>query len=161
MEGWTEFFLGELGAAAAIAGLFVVAISINIERILKSQFLPGRAALTLIVVGAAMTLAGLGLFPRQSLAVFGWESLAAAVAITIPALRHTARAFAERGKGDPLWWSLMPLVLVAICVVPLVIGGVQLIGDADTGMYWVASSILVAMAITLITGWVLLVEILR
>jgi modulator of FtsH protease len=161
MEGWTEFFLGEVGATAAIAGLFNVAITINIERILQSQFLPGRAALTLLVIGAAMTLSGLALFPRQPLPIFGWEAIATGVIIAASGIRHAVHAFAARGKTDPLWWSILPLILILICAAPLAIGGGLLVADARAGMYWVASGILVAMATTLITGWVLLVEILR
>ena len=34
MEAWSNFSLGELGAAAAFAGLLFVSISVNQERIL-------------------------------------------------------------------------------------------------------------------------------
>ena len=40
MEGWGEFYVGEVGAAAALAGLLFVAISINIEKILAVATLP-------------------------------------------------------------------------------------------------------------------------
>ena len=40
MEAWHDFFVGELGAAAALAGLLFVSLSVNQERILK---LPGLA----------------------------------------------------------------------------------------------------------------------
>jgi hypothetical protein len=161
MEGWGEFYLGELGATAAIVGLFVVAISINIERIMQSQFLPGRAGLTILVIGAAVIISGLALFPHQALPIFGWESIAASGLIAVAGIRHTVVSVRERGKGDPLWWSLIPLVLIVTCAVPFLIGGVYLAAGAEAGMYWVASGVLVATAITLVSGWVLLIEILR
>jgi modulator of FtsH protease len=161
MEGWSEFFLGELGAAAAVAGLFVVAITINVERILQSKFLPGRAALTLIVIGAAVTLSGIALFPRQPLSFFGWESIAGGAVTIAAGIRHTVAAYRGRGKTDPYWWSYSPLILIAVCAVPWLIGGTLMVGGSDAGVYWIASGVLVSMVTTLMTGWVLLIEILR
>ena len=40
---WESLFVAEAGASAALAGLLVVALSINLERILKGSGLPGRA----------------------------------------------------------------------------------------------------------------------
>ena len=54
MEAWTDFFVAEVGAAAALAGLLVVAISINIAKIMGFPLLPGRAAQTLIIIGGAL-----------------------------------------------------------------------------------------------------------
>jgi modulator of FtsH protease len=45
---WSDFFVAEVGAAAALSGLVVVAISINLKRILTVPVLPGRAAETLL-----------------------------------------------------------------------------------------------------------------
>ena len=40
---WESLFVAEAGASAALAGLLFVALSINLERILKGIGLPGRA----------------------------------------------------------------------------------------------------------------------
>jgi hypothetical protein len=40
---WEGLFLAGAGASAALAGLLFVAISINLDRILKGRGLPGRA----------------------------------------------------------------------------------------------------------------------
>jgi hypothetical protein len=42
-DAWFEFGVGIIGAAAALAGLLFVAMSINIERILALPKLPSRA----------------------------------------------------------------------------------------------------------------------
>ena len=49
MGSWADFFSAELGAAAALTGLVIVGISINIARILAEPGLPGRAAETLVL----------------------------------------------------------------------------------------------------------------
>ena len=54
MEGWSDFYVAAVGGSAALAGLLVVAISINIAQIMKFPLLPGRAAQTIIKIGAAL-----------------------------------------------------------------------------------------------------------
>jgi hypothetical protein len=55
---WANFFVAEVGASAALTGLLVVAISINLARILSFAQLPERAAEGLITLVAAFVLAG-------------------------------------------------------------------------------------------------------
>jgi hypothetical protein len=63
MGAWTDFFLGEVGAAAALAGLLVVAVTINIEKIMSFPLLPGRAAHTVVIIGGALMILSFALFP--------------------------------------------------------------------------------------------------
>jgi hypothetical protein len=72
---WANFFVAEVGASAALAGLVVVAISINLSRILSFPQLPVRAAESLLMLVGALLLASLGLVPGQPLAMFGAEVL--------------------------------------------------------------------------------------
>ena len=58
---WTNFFLAAASASAALAGLVIVAVSVNITRILQFPQLPTRAAATvvnliLILVSSMATL---------------------------------------------------------------------------------------------------------
>jgi hypothetical protein len=43
MTGWESFFVAQVGASAAVAGLVFVGVSINLDKILKYAGLPGRA----------------------------------------------------------------------------------------------------------------------
>jgi modulator of FtsH protease len=62
LAAWEPFFSAIIAAAAALTGLLFVAVSINLDRILKGgKFLPARAAetlatLLLIVANSALTL---------------------------------------------------------------------------------------------------------
>lgn len=161
MEGWTDFFVAEVGAAAALAGLLVVAMSINIKEIMALPTLPPRAAQTLIIIAAALVLASLGLFPRQSLAAFGWEAAATGVVVALTGALEVRNLFARREKADPLFWSLYPLLLVIITALPALVGGLLLVNGNETGLYWIGAGIIIAFITTLQGGWVLLVEILR
>ena len=54
-QGWESFFVAEAGAAAALAGLLFVAVSINLGRILSIHGLSGRAAEALLILFCVIT----------------------------------------------------------------------------------------------------------
>ena len=68
---WHDFFLGTIGAAAALTGLLFVAISINLDQILKYAGPPGRAAGTLDMLVSALIVSGFALALGQSSRVLG------------------------------------------------------------------------------------------
>ena len=74
-EHWADFGVATTGAAAALAGLLFVAISINIERILQFPGLPHRAAQTLILFALPLVTALLLIVPGQPRAALGGELL--------------------------------------------------------------------------------------
>ena len=75
---WHDFFIGTIGTvAAALTGLLFVAISINLEQILKYPQLPGRAAGTLGILVSALVVSGFALAPGQGSRTLGIEIAAA------------------------------------------------------------------------------------
>ena len=62
---WHDFFIGTIGAAAALTGLLFVAISINLDQVLKYPGLPGRAAGTLGMLVSALIVSGFALGARS------------------------------------------------------------------------------------------------
>jgi hypothetical protein len=48
-EQWHDMFVAMAGAAAALTGLIFVAVSINLEQVLKHRALPPRAVETLSI----------------------------------------------------------------------------------------------------------------
>src|SRR5690242_15326635 len=117
MEGWSEFFVAEVGAAAALAGLLVVAMSINIEKIMGMPTLPPRAAQTLIIITA-----------------FGGEAVATGIVIALTGALEVRNLFVRRQKSDPMFWSLYPLLLVLITALPPIVGGILMLGGNEAGM---------------------------
>jgi hypothetical protein len=66
VEGWNDFFLATAGAAAALAGLLFVAMSINVKEILAFAWLPARAAATVALLVGALLAASVALMPDLS-----------------------------------------------------------------------------------------------
>jgi hypothetical protein len=72
---WESLFVAEAGASAALAGLLFVALSINLERILKGSGLPGRAGEAIVLLLTVLVVSTFGLVPGQSPRVLGAEVL--------------------------------------------------------------------------------------
>ncbi len=70
---WANFLIAEVGAIAALTGLIIVAVSINLQRILSFPQLPGRAAEMLIMLVGALLVCSFGLMPGQSVKQLGGE----------------------------------------------------------------------------------------
>lgn len=158
--GWANFFVAEVGAAAALSGLIIVAISINLQRILAFPQLPGRAAEMLIMLVGALMACSFGLMPDQPLKVLGGEVFGAGLLMTVSPLVIQARQIPVMRSQPLTWWVWR--FLIALCAgLPVVIGGLTLIAGGSSGFYWLATGIMLTFAATVWNAWVLLVEILR
>jgi hypothetical protein len=157
---WTGFGTAVATAAAALAGLLFIAVSINIKQILETKSLPSRAAQTLILVATPLISALLVIVPGQARVALGLELLASG--LVIGGAQVWLDLHAARGPEDTVWRRLIgrvfPAVLSCAC---LALAGVTLIAAAGGGLYWLVPSVLAALIFGLINVWVLLVEILR
>lgn len=125
------FFSAELAALAALPGFVVVAISINLARILSYPQLPARASEALIgPVGALM-----GDEPRP----------------------HTGAAIDAVGRGSRRGWSRHGDGFSSAFIV----AGVVLFAGARAGLYWIAAGDILCIVAIVLRAWVLMVEILR
>ena len=155
-EPWHDLFVASAGASAALAGLVFVAVSINVERILAYAGLPERALAAVLLLLSVVLVSIVALIPAQSRVALGLELLAVAVAFALllgwlvrPHGEDT-RAFVVRRETSML-----------LGLVPVAIGAASLLAEAGGGLYWVAPGLLIAIAVGVVNGWVLLVEILR
>lgn len=80
LAGWTDFFVADAGASAALAGLLFVAVSINLGRILEFSHLPLRAGEALVALLSVLFVATVGLVPGQSDHAYGFEVAAIGLA---------------------------------------------------------------------------------
>jgi len=72
-EHWSDFLVAQVGAAAALTGLVIVAISINLKEIVGNRMLSSRAAETVGLLGGVLISATLVLVPGQPRWLLGAE----------------------------------------------------------------------------------------
>ncbi len=157
---WAGFGDAVATAAAALAGLLLVAVSINLRQILDIPSLPSRAAQTLIMFATPLVAGILLVVPGQARVALGAEMLATGLAIggVHAYLDHSA----ERGEQETLWYRVVGRIAPAITSCGcMVAAGATLLSQAGGGLYWLVPSVLSALIFGLVNVWVLLVEILR
>lgn len=127
---WESLFLAEAGASAALAGLLFVALSINLERILKGAGLPGRAGEAIVLLLTVLVVSTWVLVPGQSPTVLGAQLLGSGLFAWL--ILVAVHIHAVRGHVAPSRRLLIQrIVLAQAAVLPLLVGGVS--PDASGG----------------------------
>jgi modulator of FtsH protease len=156
---WNDLFVASAGASAALAGLVFVAVSINIERILKFKGLAERALQTVLLLLGVVLVSIIGLIPGQSHTALGAELLGEALFFGSVIAMLLRRSLPPR--SNPHSWRLSREVVTAAGTVPLIIGGASILARSGGGLYWTVGGIVFAIAGAVANAWVLMVEILR
>jgi modulator of FtsH protease len=157
---WSDFFIAEVGAAAALSGLVIVAISINLQKILELPGVPSRGGEALILLLTSLLVCSIGLIPGQSMHQFGIEITGIGALVGLASVIIQVNSY-RVAKDQPAVRWMTRITASTITLVPIVIGGV-LIGSGDPGgFYWVAPGVLLALVAGVLNTWILLVEILR
>jgi hypothetical protein len=157
---WVEFGVAIAGAAAVLAGLVFVAVSINLEKVLEVHGLPGRAGESIVMFAGVLILSFGLLMPGQSRVALGVElvvggALLAAllILIALPGLNRPTR--------QPLSWRITRIVIALAASVPVVVAGASLLAEGGGGLYWLAAAFALSLIAGIANAWVLLVEVVR
>jgi hypothetical protein len=157
-DAWHDLFVMAGGAAAALAGLIFVAVSLNDKSILEAPALAALAGRTFVVLIGIVLACGAGLAPGQSRSALGIELLAlggaTAAALVISTVRHLR-------SSTQLGWKVELLAMAVAAAVPGPVAGVSMITGAGGGLYWLLGSIAAGFVAAAYWAWTLLVEIRR
>ena len=155
-SAWSNFFVALTGASAALTGLVIVAISINLATIIKERSISGRAMETVSLLACILVVSVFGNVPGQPDWILGLEILAAGLVAWIGTTIISAHA--GRHPLEPRW---LRETITHGATFPVVLAGGTLILQTGGGLYWLVPGIVVAFVGGVINTWVLLVEVLR
>ena len=160
VAAWEGFAVAMAGAAAVLAGLVFVAVSVNIDRLLAVRGLPGRAGDSIVMFLAAVIECAFVLVAHQPPVALGVEQIltgvvawAVLLAVVIPGVRMPSR--------QPSSWRAFRLATTQIVTIPVILAGASLLGWLAGGLYWLVAGVLAALVAATGNAWVLLVEVVR
>jgi hypothetical protein len=158
LSGWNDLFVATAGAAAALAGLVFVAVSINITRILELAGVAERGLQTVLLLIGAVVVSIFGLIPQRP-GTFAVELVVVSCALLL-LLGMTARSTLTGTRRHPSW-VLSRLLLPVPGSAAYLVGGISILIGQGGGLAWVVAGIVGALVGAVLNAWVLLVEILR
>lgn len=152
------------GASAALAGLIMIAISVNIKEVLRFPSVSARAAAAIAALVVAVVASCVALMPQPGLAM-GIELLIA-VAVLWPIQVHAYRALlapspTDTGPRRSTSWRAVSGSLGFLPPLGFTIGAAMLVAGLDSGAFAIAFGSVIAVVSAVLFAWVAMVEILR
>jgi hypothetical protein len=160
-QAWKEFFTTAASASATLVGLVIVAISVNVQRILDAPQLPSRGGATVSALVLILVSSLAGLIPQPS-STFAIELLAFGLVVWLLHIWSARQIIVVYLKSrDLLRESVLGIAIGQIQSIPFLIGGLSLLLQRPAGLYWIAWAMITTFILSVVNTWVLLVEILR
>ncbi|WP_017613723.1 hypothetical protein [Nocardiopsis salina] len=157
---WSDFGVAVIGASAALAGLLVVAVSINIQPILANDTLPRRVVVALVSLTTPLVFSVVLLIPEAPASVVGCSLLA--IGLVCGSILGVAASPSARPPGRTLAeWLIAPVTPAVLLAGSIVLAGVGVLTESLGGLYWLPVAVIASVVGGLAQAWVLLIEILR
>jgi len=160
IDAWKDFAVMAGGASAALAGMLVVALTINIEEIVRFAYLPRRALVALVVLLTPLVMAVLLLVPAQSDVVVGIELVVLGIVLGAVIIGQLGRYDDHSHRTRTQWYAQIVGPFMAT-VGSVTMAGIGLAAGAAGGLMWLVPAVLTAIVGGTAQVWVLLVEVRR
>jgi hypothetical protein len=159
LELWAEFNVAMVGATAALAGLVIVASSVNIGEIIKARSLTARLGAGIATLVLAIVASGLGLMPTITPFWLGILLLVSAAAAAAFQVQATRAIFADRDPAARA--KLVKAIFGFLPIGAYTVGGVAILLGHPAGLSFAAAGCILAIVAGIVVSWVVLVEVLR
>jgi len=159
LAAWSEFNVAMAGATAALAGLVIVAASVNIGQIIKEASLTSRLAAGIAGLVLALIASAIALMPDVDPVAAGVAVIVLAIGAGVFQVQASRRIFENRHPEN----RMRGLKAAVGFVAPLAyaIGGALLVAGVPAAPVWLAVGSLIAVVAALLISWIVLVEVLR
>jgi hypothetical protein len=154
---WTVLYGVVAGAAATLAGLLFVALTVNLPRILPDASHLARAREALGGLLSLMVMAILVLIPGQPHAALGGELLGLAAILAAVSVGLQQQTIRRLHPGRRNLWVLRMLP-VNLATAAIAVTGISLITGSGGGLYWLAATVLIYFLRSALNAWTLVVE---
>jgi len=165
LADWVPFFTAAAGASAALVGLLIVAMSVNVEAIVAIPSMPSRAAATISSLTVVVVMSVFGLVPAIGVLWFGVVVVVCTLGAGAFAVDAARRLLKDtRGHAEvvhPAERLGRPFAAVLPLVVTLLAGVLLLLGLATAGLVLIAVGFALVFIIAVVNTWVILIEIRR
>ncbi|MGS0562423.1 hypothetical protein [Microbacterium aurugineum] len=158
-EPWSEFNVAMAGATAALAGLVIVAASVNIAEIVKSRTLTARLLAGIAALLLALAVSALGLVPEIDGAWFGALTIVAALLASAFQVHATLLIATDPNPEDRA--RTLKYAIGFLPIAAYLVAGILTWAGHPAGLYLAAAGCLLAIASAVVVSWVALVEVLR
>jgi hypothetical protein len=158
---WEAFNTAMAGATAALAGLVIVAASVNIKDIITAVSLTSRLAASIAALVLALIASAVGLIPGLTAAWYAASVVFVTLVAGVFQVNATVRIYQNRHPENRLRFAKAGIGFVPL--IAYLVGGVMLLVNADdpAALALFAVGSIVSIVAALLVSWIVLVEVLR
>jgi hypothetical protein len=159
LAGWSDFHVAMVGATAALAGLVIVAASVNIDKVVAAGSVTSRLAASIATLVVAIVVSGVALVPGLPLPWFG--ALTVVAAIPAAGFQFHAASTLARDRQGPARGRSLRSAIGFVPILAYLAAGVLCLAGQSSGVGVSAAGTLTTIIVALLMSWIALVEVLR
>lgn len=159
IQSWSGFMSVAAGLAATLSGLVFLAVSINLQQVIRTPGVSTLALESLTQLLGAMIIALLALTPGQTAVMLGAEVTLLTCVLWL--LQTKWQLSFLRQQKRPWRWAANRFFRTQLACLPLFFAGVTLWSGHLKGSFWFAPGMPAAFIAGVTNAWVLLVTIVR